>query len=49
MFAAATLVPKPATIRRNEDTTRTSLEIEWDVEPDNEILVTGYVVEADLT
>ena len=49
-FAAAPLVSKPAPIRRNDETTtRTKLDIEWDVEPDNELLVTGYVIEADLT
>ena len=49
LFAAAPLVSKPEPIRRHADSGRESLIIEWDVEPDNELPVTGYIVEADLT
>ena len=49
LFAAVLLPSKPAPIRRSSESTRTILVIEWDVEPDNELPIIGYVVEADLT
>ena len=48
MFAVIPLVSKRAPKRRHSETIRTQLVIEWDFEPENEILFTVYVVEADL-
>lgn len=49
LFAAVSLPAKPAPIRRSTDSTRSVLVIEWDVEVDSELPITGYMVEADLT
>ena len=49
LFAAIALPVKPAPIRRNAEATRSQLIVEWNVEPDTDMPITGYVVEADLT
>ena len=49
IFAAALLPEKPAQIYRHSSTTRDVLVIAWSVEPDNDLPVTGYSVEADMT
>ena len=49
LFSAASLPSKPAQIYRHQSTTRDVLVIAWNVEPDNDLPVTGYSIEADLT
>ena len=49
LFAALPLPDKPAPVRRYSISTRSELTIEWDVEPDGMLPITGYLVEADLT
>ena len=49
IFAAASLAVKPASIMRHSSTNRDQLVIEWAVEADATIPVTGYRIEADLT
>ena len=47
-FAAAERPGKPSSIRRHPDTSMTQLKVEWDVELDNDVPITGYILEADI-
>ena len=47
-FAAASLPAKPGVILRGAGSTENQLQVEWNIEPDNEILISGYTLEVDL-
>jgi hypothetical protein len=47
-FAAAALPAKPSSITRGVASTQKQVQVNWPISPDNEILITGYVLEADL-
>jgi len=44
-FASASLPAVPASLKRGASTTQNQIHITWDIEPDTEILITGYVLE----
>lgn len=45
---AASLPSKPTQLRRGSLSTRTQIQLEWDIHLDNAIQVTGYILEADV-
>ena len=45
---SAELPSKPAALSRGSQSTRTQIELDWPVHLDNDIRVTGYVLEADI-
>ena len=47
-FYAASMPSQPSALIKGERSSRTQIEVVWAVQPDNDIAVSGYILEADL-